>query len=249
MCVIRIVSSALLGMSALMFAGSAAQAAGSDAGTSFGFGIRPTTAVPGGRITLTQQDCPHAVRVTSGVFDSTTIPRGHGSARVTVDRDARPGADYQVTFQCGDEAGLTDLRIAGGHPARSATPSATPTRTPRRTTHTRSTAPRDAPATTRTAAPVAPARPARPSGTAQAGRTDGHGGQDGHDTSSPAPPPHQQQPPHDQQYPQHGAHAGAGGTLDGFDRREFGVGAALVVGTFGAAYQAGHRRSETGEDA
>ncbi|WP_394428668.1 hypothetical protein [Streptomyces sp. SGAir0957] len=44
----------------------------------------------------------------------------------------------------------------------------------------------------------------------------------------------------------HGVHAGAGGSVGGFDLREIGLGAALLTGAFGTAYYFARRR--TGDD-
>ncbi|GGL65195.1 lipoprotein [Streptomyces fumigatiscleroticus] len=55
----------------------------------------------------------------------------------------------------------------------------------------------------------------------------------------PVPPAHQPVPPK-------GVHAGAGGSVAGFDLREIGTGLALVVGSAGAAYHFSRRRP--GED-
>lgn len=51
--------------------------------------------------------------VSSGVFDTVSIDRGK-TARVTVDRDARRGAQYSVSFTCAGETGSADLTITGG---------------------------------------------------------------------------------------------------------------------------------------
>jgi hypothetical protein len=48
------------------------------------------------------------------------------------------------------------------------------------------------------------------------------------------------------EHPHRGVHAGEGGTLAGFDLQEIGLGAALIVGSIGAAYHFSRRR--TGED-
>lgn len=82
--------------------------------TSFGFAITPSTVAPGGQVSLTVSGCDAAyATVSSGVFDTVSIPRGQ-STRVTVDRDARRGALYSVSFTCNGETGSTDLTIAGG---------------------------------------------------------------------------------------------------------------------------------------
>ncbi|WP_221357889.1 hypothetical protein [Streptomyces beigongshangae] len=121
---IRIASATLLGTTALTLAMPVAVAEG-DGGregsgrgdiTSFGFAVAPSTIAAGGRVTLTVEDCGKRTEVTSGVFDPVTIRKGESAGTATVDRDAEPGAVYEVTFRCGDEIGRTDLTIAGGRP-------------------------------------------------------------------------------------------------------------------------------------
>ncbi|MHA5048987.1 hypothetical protein [Streptomyces sp. SD15] len=119
---IRVASAALLGVTALIFSVSAAFAENGDRDsgsgdsniTSFGFDVQPSTIVAGGQVRLNVEDCDSAARVSSEVFDAVTIPRGQSSAAATVDRDAKPGAVYEVTFRCGDESGHTDLTLATG---------------------------------------------------------------------------------------------------------------------------------------
>lgn len=113
---IRVASAALLGVTALSLTSSAAHAARAGDFTSFGFGVVPSTIAAGGQVTLRVDDCHDRTTVSSGVFDTVTIHKGQSSATTTVDRDARPGAVYEVTFQCGEESGRTDLTIATGHP-------------------------------------------------------------------------------------------------------------------------------------
>ncbi|WP_405824836.1 hypothetical protein OG241_46715 [Streptomyces sp. NBC_01390] len=115
---IRVASAALLGVTALAFAAPAAQAAvmNNDV-TSFGFSVVPSTIAAGGQVTLRVDGCNDDTRVSSGVFDPVTIPKGHKSARANVDWDAKPGASYRVTFNCGGESGRTDLTIAIGRPS------------------------------------------------------------------------------------------------------------------------------------
>ncbi|WP_424210865.1 hypothetical protein ACN20G_01515 [Streptomyces sp. BI20] len=82
--------------------------------TSFGFALSPSTVAPGGAVVLSVTGCNAAsATVSSGVFDSVSIPRGR-TARVTVDRDARRGAQYSVSFTCNGETGSAALTIAGG---------------------------------------------------------------------------------------------------------------------------------------
>lgn len=123
---IGVASAALLGVTALTFTASAALAGndddsgdgGRDSGrsnsniTSFGFNVQPQTIEAGGRLRLNAESCDSVTRVSSGVFDTVTIPSGQSSATALVDRDAKAGAVYEVTFQCGNESGRTELTIA-----------------------------------------------------------------------------------------------------------------------------------------
>jgi hypothetical protein len=125
---IRVASAALLGVTALTLSASAALAGngdgnsdgGRDSGrgnnniTSFGFNVQPQSVAAGGRLRLNAESCDSATRVSSGVFDTVTIPKGQSSATALIDEDARAGAVYQVTFQCGNESGHTELTIASG---------------------------------------------------------------------------------------------------------------------------------------
>ncbi|MFD5508459.1 hypothetical protein [Streptomyces sp. NPDC059761] len=93
---------------------SSATAAEAQPITSFGFAITPSTVAPGGQTVLSVTGCNAAyATVSSGVFDTVSIARGQ-TARVTVDRDARRGAVYSVTFTCNGENGSADLTITGG---------------------------------------------------------------------------------------------------------------------------------------
>ncbi|MCM1968163.1 hypothetical protein ABT024_39375 [Streptomyces sp. NPDC002812] len=95
-------------------AAPAARAAEAAPITSFGFAITPSTVAPGGQVVLSVTGCNAAfATVSSGVFDTVSIDRGK-TARVTVDRDARRGAQYSVSFTCAGETGSADLTIAGG---------------------------------------------------------------------------------------------------------------------------------------
>ncbi|MFD9391948.1 hypothetical protein ACFWBB_14830 [Streptomyces sp. NPDC060000] len=174
---IRVASAALLGVTALTFSAPAA-AAGDDDNhyvMSNGYSVLPSTIAAGGQVIL-QVDrgtsgCRSSVTVHSGVFNTVVIPRGSSSAVAVVDRDARAGASYRVTFDCGGISAVKELTIVGGRPF------------------------------------------------------------------DPTPVP----------YPvPRGVHAGEGGTADGFDLEEIGLGAALIAGSVGAAYCFSRRRD--GED-
>ncbi|MFD9077288.1 hypothetical protein [Streptomyces erythrochromogenes] len=113
--------------------------------TSFGFTLTPSTVAPGGQVVLAVSACNAAYSTaSSGVFDTVSIARGQ-SVRATVDRDARPGAVYSVSFTCNGETGSADLTIAGGttRPTTSSTRTATATAP--------ATTPATAPATTTSA--------------------------------------------------------------------------------------------------
>ncbi|WP_404953702.1 hypothetical protein [Streptomyces sp. 147326] len=99
--------------------------------TSFGFTLTPSTVAPGGQTVLAVSGCNAAyATASSGVFDTVSIQRGQ-TVRVTVDRDARRGAVYSVSFTCNGETGSADLTIAGGttRPTTSSTRTATITAT------------------------------------------------------------------------------------------------------------------------
>ncbi|MFD5621884.1 hypothetical protein [Streptomyces yangpuensis] len=113
--------------------------------TSFGFTLTPSTVAPGGQVVLAVSGCNAAYSTaSSGVFDTVSIARGQ-SVRATVDRDARPGAVYSVSFTCNGETGSADLTIAGG----TTTPTTSSTRTA--TATNRATNPAVAPVTTTSA--------------------------------------------------------------------------------------------------
>ncbi|OKI71492.1 hypothetical protein [Streptomyces sp. MJM1172] len=93
---------------------SAAAAEAQPAVTSFGFTVTPSTVAPGGQAVLSVSGCNAAyATASSGIFDTVSIARGQ-TARVTVDRDARRGAVYSVSFTCNGETGSADVTIAGG---------------------------------------------------------------------------------------------------------------------------------------
>lgn len=113
-------SAALLGAAALAL--TAPNAAAQD------FVITPTTVAPGGQVMLTAPGCAGTALASSGVFDTVTIPAG-GSATAVVDRDARRGASFTVSFTCaGGAPGTAQLTIARA-PTTSSTAVPTVTRT------------------------------------------------------------------------------------------------------------------------
>ncbi|MFJ1864309.1 hypothetical protein ACIOD1_06740 [Streptomyces sp. NPDC088097] len=194
--------------------------------TSFGFAITPSTVAPGGQTVLSVSGCGSAfASASSGVFDTVSIARGK-TARVTVDRDARRGAQYSVSFTCNGETGSADLTITGGttRPTTSSTngPRTTPPATPR-TTAPRTTAPgitppraTRVPTPPRTTAPRVTTVPTPPRTTVGASRG-----------------------------ATLGVRGGLGGSVAGMDPLEIGAGAALVLGGAGATAYAVRRRGST----
>ncbi|MER5813635.1 hypothetical protein ABT143_36600 [Streptomyces sp. NPDC002033] len=182
--------------------------------TSFGFAITPSTVAPGGQAVLSVTGCAAAyATASSGVFDTVSIARGQ-TARVTVDRDSRRGAQYSVSFTCNGETGSTDLTIAGGSASKPTTSSTSGPRTPAST----------APAATRV--PPAPVRPS-PGRTATTGTATGTTGT-ARRASTPAA--------------SLGVRGGLGGSVAGRDPVELGAGAALFLAASGAAAYVLRRR-------
>ncbi|MFI6685245.1 hypothetical protein [Streptomyces sp. NPDC050485] len=114
---IPIASAALLGAAALSLAAPVATAADGSANasniTSFAFSVTPSTIAPGGQVTLNVTGCASDATVSSGAFNTVTVPRD-SSRNATVDSAARPGAAYTVIFTCGSERGTAQLAITGG---------------------------------------------------------------------------------------------------------------------------------------
>ncbi|MFC7932243.1 hypothetical protein [Streptomyces cinereoruber] len=220
-----VVSAALLGAAAVTTAGPAALAT-EDEGTvtSFGFSATPETVVPGDTVTLTSEGCEApSVTAASGVFDTVTLEEGRpGTA--TVDSDAKPGARYEITFDCAGERGTTSLTVAGDG-AREHGDGATDPAAPAAPVE-----PADPAAPVEPADPADPAVPVEP---ADAGGT-GTGGTGGHDTGA-----------------QKGVKAGygtaaSGAESDGLATAEVVTGVLLIVGALGSAVVLTRRRTADG---
>ncbi|MFD7169685.1 hypothetical protein [Streptomyces violascens] len=122
---IRIASTALLGAAALSLSmpTAATAADGSSNATNippFGFSVTPSVIVPGGQVTLNVTNCPANATVSSGIFDTVTVPP-ESSRNATVDSTAKRGASYTVTFACNNSRGTAQLTIAGATPTTSST--------------------------------------------------------------------------------------------------------------------------------
>ncbi|MFR0355730.1 hypothetical protein [Streptomyces sediminimaris] len=121
---IRVASAALLGAGALALSAPAAVAGDvarddNHGITPFAFSVLPSTVAAGGHVSLhvnRDGDCKGPATVRSAVFDTVVIPPRQSWGTAVVDRDARPGAMYKVTFTCDGASGSTDLTIAGGRP-------------------------------------------------------------------------------------------------------------------------------------
>ncbi|MFF7198133.1 hypothetical protein ACFZAM_31055 [Streptomyces sp. NPDC008079] len=111
-------TAALVAGTALALALAAPAARADSDLTSFGFGVSPTTVVPGGKVTLTATDCAgRATASAPALFGDVTLGKGHGPGQVataTVDGEAKPGARYDVTFTCGSQRGTAALTVAAG---------------------------------------------------------------------------------------------------------------------------------------
>ncbi|MET8830653.1 hypothetical protein ABZX40_10640 [Streptomyces sp. NPDC004610] len=110
---IRVGSAALLAVSALSLTAPVAQARGEEE-TRLRVSVAPQTIAAGGRVTLRAEGCERSVRVSSGVFDDVHIERDRGTAVATIDREARKGAVYEVSFHCGNFRERAQLTIAEG---------------------------------------------------------------------------------------------------------------------------------------
>ncbi|MFJ9348527.1 hypothetical protein [Streptomyces sp. NPDC101237] len=233
---IRLASAALLGIGALVLGAPAALTddeghGDSDAGRQASFGVRvtPSTVSAGGRISLQvsrDETCRGAATVSSDVFDTVRIPQGRDSVAATVHPDARSRTSYRVTVDCDGTRGSTQLSIAGTQSSGRAD-DGTGVRADGRTdggtggqsgVHTGS----------------------RTDGAADNGSDSLTGG--GADSGADGLTGSGTQP----FQPDRGVRAGAGGSVDGFDVREIGLGALLVTASVGTAYRIARRRA--GED-
>ncbi|MFB6780771.1 hypothetical protein ACFCX0_25860 [Streptomyces sp. NPDC056352] len=117
---------ALLGAAAFALTAPAASAYAVTSGGApgaTGYTVAPSVIAPGGQVTRAARGCPTTATASSSIFDSVTIPRG-GSASATVERDAKPGASYEVSFICNTSPTSTaeiGLTISAGTPSTGST--------------------------------------------------------------------------------------------------------------------------------
>ncbi|NGN64490.1 hypothetical protein G5C51_11315 [Streptomyces sp. A7024] len=176
-------------LAALAVGVAAPEAAGQDGDiTSFGYSVSPKKVKAGGQVDLTVQDCTeHEATARSGIFDRTTLgmPGAVQSARVTVDWEAKPGAQYTVIFTCGKETGRSTITVSG---TSSGSASPEPTSRPPQSGST------SRPRSSGSATPAAPGAGTRttpaPSGTTRApsGSTAAPAAPSGSATAQPAVP-------------------------------------------------------------
>ncbi|MFF3014500.1 hypothetical protein [Streptomyces sp. NPDC057939] len=240
----------------LALAAPAALAAEAAPITSFGFAITPSTVAPGGRTVLSVTGCDAAfATASSGIFDTVSIARGQ-TVRVTVDSDARRGAQYSVSFTCNGETGSADVTIAGA----TSTPTTSSTTGSRTSTSPSASAAASSPAASSPAAAVAPPRttPASPPRTTAVTPAR---------TTAAAVPPRTTAPvPRTTTEPAArattgtvsgnvtasggaslGVRGGLGGSVAGMDPLELGAGAGLfLIASAGTAYALRRRRSSNG---
>jgi hypothetical protein len=264
---IRVASAALLGVGALALSApvilasdsseSSDSGGGGRDGTPFGFRVTPSTVAAGGRVSLHLDRggrCRGAATVTSGLFDTISIPSERDSVTATVDRNAKSQASYRVTFNCDGSSASTELSIAGGVSAGHGD-GHTDGRTDEHSdedgngrTGDQAAGHGDGRADGQTGARTDDGTGSRTDGRTDDGtgsrtddttgsRTDGRtdAGSGSGESLNPQPIP-----------PGRGVQAGEGGSIGGFDLQEIGLGAALVVGTVGTAYR--HSRRHAGED-
>ncbi|MER7837167.1 hypothetical protein ABTY98_14970 [Streptomyces sp. NPDC096040] len=238
---IRVASAALLGVGALVLGAPAALTddegdGGRDSGqhTSFGLHVTPSTVSAGGRVSLQlnrAEGCRGAATVSSDVFDTVRIPEGRDSVAATVHRDARTRASYRVTFDCDGTRGSTQLSIAAGQSQGHGDGGTDGDRTEGRSdglADGHSDGRTDTEADERTDGGT-------DSGTHDVVDRQSDSGTGGREELNPQPLP-----------PDRGVRAGAGGSVGGFDPKEIGLGAALVVGSVGTAYHIARRRADEG---
>jgi hypothetical protein len=119
--VIRVASAALLGAATALTLTVSAAHAQEDQPDDFQVAVFPSTVVAGGAVALHTTGCDRYVTVSAGVFDPLILRTGQTWATAVVDRDAEPGAVYEVTFRCGTVWQSTDLTIASDRPSHRST--------------------------------------------------------------------------------------------------------------------------------
>ncbi|SDK16132.1 hypothetical protein SAMN05421806_10573 [Streptomyces indicus] len=103
----------LLAGGCLLALGGASPAAAADDWGTWGWqvSVSPATVKPGGTVTLTSTGCEGTVKAEAGVFDVVELKEGK-TAQAWVFTDAKPAAEYDVTFTCKTQTKKATLKIA-----------------------------------------------------------------------------------------------------------------------------------------
>ncbi|MEW2300578.1 hypothetical protein AB0958_11475 [Streptomyces sp. NPDC006655] len=235
---IRVASAALLGVGALALSAPAILAndgggeEGRDGGRDsapFGFRVTPSTVAAGGRVSfhLNRGDgCRGTATVASSLFDTIRIPAGQDSGTATVGRDVRSQGSYRVTFDCDGTSGSTELAVSEGGSEGG------------------SDGHGDGRADDQSGGRSDGTTGGRSDGNT-AGRTDGDtGGRTYGDSDVGGTGARDQELNPQPLPPSRGVRAGEGGSFDGFDLKEIGLGTALVLGSVGTAYRRARVRAD-----
>ncbi len=110
---LRVASLAAIGSAAALALGAPAALADEEGDiTPFGFTVTPEEVAPGETVTLNATECDSpTMTASSGVFETVTLQEGL-PATATVFEDAKPGADYDITFDCKGEKATTTLTVS-----------------------------------------------------------------------------------------------------------------------------------------
>lgn len=74
--------------------------------------VSPTTVKPGGTVTLTSSGCQEpTVKAEAGIFDVVELNEGKSGTAWIFD-DAKPAAEYEVTFTCKSQTKKVTVKIA-----------------------------------------------------------------------------------------------------------------------------------------
>ncbi|MFI6938687.1 hypothetical protein ACIBI4_05410 [Streptomyces sp. NPDC050418] len=98
---------------ALAVSGAAPAAAADDWGNwGWQVTVSPATVKPGGTVTLTSTGCQEpTVKATAAIFDDVELDEGR-TAQAWIFDDAKPAAEYEITFTCKGKTKKATLKIA-----------------------------------------------------------------------------------------------------------------------------------------
>ncbi|MBC9715125.1 hypothetical protein H9Y04_21475 [Streptomyces sp. TRM66268-LWL] len=108
----RTAAAILAGGSVLALCATPAAAADDWGNWGWQVSVSPTTVKPGGTVTLTSSGCQEpSVKADAAIFDTVDLNEGK-SATAWVFDDAKPAAEYEVTFTCKTQTKKVTLKIA-----------------------------------------------------------------------------------------------------------------------------------------